>query len=29
MNADRQVLHCEDLNGGQSYAGVQVRNPFV
>jgi len=24
-----QTLHSEDLNAGQSYEGVQVRNPFA
>ena len=24
-----QTLHSEDLNPGQAYEGVQVRNPFL
>jgi predicted nucleic acid-binding protein len=24
-----QTLHSEDLNSGQAYAGVQIRNPFL
>jgi hypothetical protein len=23
-----QILHAEDLNAGQEYDGVEVRNPF-
>jgi predicted nucleic acid-binding protein len=26
---DCQTLHSEDLNAGQAYEGVQVRNPFA
>ena len=26
---DCQVLHTEDLNSGQEYDGIQVRNPFL
>ena len=24
-----QILYSEDLNAGQDYAGVEVRNPFL
>jgi len=26
---DCQALHTEDLNSGQEYEGIQVRNPFL